>query len=61
MKFTTVKAKLDLDSVGINSQTGDFLTRSLAEVINTDQINTLVVKSWLDRAGTSSKGKALRL
>ncbi|KAH8835713.1 P-loop containing nucleoside triphosphate hydrolase protein [Flagelloscypha sp. PMI_526] len=50
VKFTTVKAKLDLDSVGINSQTGDFLTRSLAEVINTDQINNLVVKSWLDRA-----------
>ncbi|KAF8327906.1 P-loop containing nucleoside triphosphate hydrolase protein [Cantharellus anzutake] len=50
VRFTSVKAQVDLSRVSINSGTGDFNARSLAHVINTSSINKLVVQSWLDRA-----------
>lgn len=52
IRFTTVRAKLDLKSVTLNSKTGDFNPTSLAQVVNTPAVNSLVVQTWLDRAGT---------
>ena len=51
VRFTSVDANIDLKDVTINSRTGDFNPTSLAQVINTDTINRLVVQTWLDRAG----------
>lgn len=53
VRFTTVRAQLNLKDVTINTRTGDFNPTSLAHVINTDTINRLVVQSWIDRAGIS--------
>ena len=55
VRFTSVKADIDLGSVPVNSGTGDFNTSSLASVINTETINELVVRTWIDRACTSNK------
>ncbi|KAF4605167.1 hypothetical protein EYR40_003950 [Pleurotus pulmonarius] len=52
VRFTTVRAQLNLKDVTINTRTGDFNPTSLAHVINTDTINRLVVQSWIDRAGS---------
>jgi hypothetical protein len=51
MRFTSVKADLNLKEVTLNAQTGDFNPASLAEQLNQRPINELVVKSWIDRAG----------
>lgn len=51
VRFTSVKAQIDLSGVTVNSKSGDFNATSLAHVINTVTINSLVVQSWLDRAG----------
>ncbi|KAG8972126.1 hypothetical protein FRC05_010294 [Tulasnella sp. 425] len=48
--FTTVQAKIDLSGVTVSTTTGDFNPTSLAHVVNTDSINKLVVRTWLDRA-----------
>ncbi|KAL6309906.1 P-loop containing nucleoside triphosphate hydrolase protein [Sparassis latifolia] len=50
VRFTSVKANIDLSGVTVNSRTGDFNPTSLAHVINTDVVNKLVVQTWLDRA-----------
>jgi len=50
IRFTSVKASLKLDSIPLNSQTGDFNTSSLANHINIEPLRELVVKSWIDRA-----------
>ncbi|KAF9237313.1 P-loop containing nucleoside triphosphate hydrolase protein [Melanogaster broomeanus] len=50
VRFTSVKANIDLQGVTVNSRTGDFNATSLAHIINTDTINNLVVRAWLDRA-----------
>ncbi|KAF5385447.1 hypothetical protein D9757_005321 [Collybiopsis confluens] len=50
VRFTTVQANIDLKHVTVNSRTGDFNATSLAHVINTDNVNQLVVQTWLDRA-----------
>ncbi|KAF9496149.1 P-loop containing nucleoside triphosphate hydrolase protein [Pleurotus eryngii] len=55
VRFTTVRAQLNLKDVTINTRTGDFNPTGLAHVINTDTINRLVVQSWIDRAGRSRK------
>jgi ATP-dependent helicase IRC3 len=52
VRFTTVKANIDLSNVTVNSRSGDFQASSLAHVINTPQVNNLVVKTWLDKAGS---------
>jgi ATP-dependent helicase IRC3 len=51
VRFTTVKANIDLSNVTVNSRSGDFQASSLAHVINTPQVNDLVVKTWMDKAG----------
>ncbi|KAH7104237.1 P-loop containing nucleoside triphosphate hydrolase protein [Auriculariales sp. MPI-PUGE-AT-0066] len=48
VRFTSVKAQLDLSDVTINGSTGDFNATSLAHVINTDTINKLVFQAWVD-------------
>ncbi len=51
MRFTTVRANIDLSEVTVNSRTGDFNPTSLAHVVNTDTVNELIVRTWLDKAG----------
>lgn len=50
VRFTSVKAKIDLSNVTINGRNGDFNATSLASVINKPTINKLVVQSWLEKA-----------
>jgi len=50
VRFTTVKADLNLEGVTVNSRTGDYNPSSLAEVVNAETINELVVRTWIDRA-----------
>lgn len=52
VRFTTVRAKINLQDVSINGRNGDFNPTSLAQVVNTDTMNNVVVKSWIDRACT---------
>ena len=51
VRFTSVRAKMNLSDVTINGRNGDFNPTSLAQVINTDTINNMVVRAWIDRAG----------
>ncbi|KAI0032731.1 P-loop containing nucleoside triphosphate hydrolase protein [Vararia minispora EC-137] len=50
VRFTTVRANIDLKQVTINSHSGDFNATSLAHVINTGTVNKLVVQAWMDKA-----------
>ncbi|KAH9858111.1 P-loop containing nucleoside triphosphate hydrolase protein [Lenzites betulinus] len=50
VRFTTVRANIDLSNVTINSRSGEFNPTSLAHVVNTDVVNELVVRTWLDKA-----------
>ncbi|TFK93509.1 P-loop containing nucleoside triphosphate hydrolase protein [Polyporus arcularius HHB13444] len=50
VRFTTVRANIDLSEVTVNSRTGDFNPTSLAHVVNTDTVNELIVRTWLDKA-----------
>jgi hypothetical protein len=52
VRFTTVNANIDLSAVTISQGNGDFVAASLAQVMNTDAINSVVVQSWIDKAGT---------
>jgi hypothetical protein len=52
VRFTSVRAKLNLEDVAINGRSGDFVATSLAQVVNTSVVNELVVKAWIDRACT---------
>ncbi|KAF9568440.1 P-loop containing nucleoside triphosphate hydrolase protein [Agrocybe pediades] len=52
VRFTTVKAKMNLREVSVNSATGDYSPTSLARIINSETMNELVVKAWLDRAAS---------
>ena len=54
-RFTTVKAHMDLADVGVNEGTGDFVKKRLSGKVNQPEVNELVVRTWLDRAGKSSK------
>lgn len=47
--FTTVEIKADLTKVG-SGVGGDFQTGALSTVINTEETNELVVKTWLAKA-----------
>ncbi|KAF9044602.1 P-loop containing nucleoside triphosphate hydrolase protein [Hymenopellis radicata] len=50
VRFTSVTANIDLKNVTVSSATGDFNPTSLAQVINTETLNKLVVQTWLDHA-----------
>ena len=51
MRFTCVQADIGLKDVSINSTTGDYNPTSLANAINTEPLNSLVVQTWLDKSG----------
>ena len=51
VRFTCVQANINLKEVTINSATGDYNPTSLASVINTETLNSLVVQTWLDKSG----------
>ena len=53
MRFTCVRADINLKEVTINSATGDYNPTSPANVINTETLNLLVVQTWLDKSGVS--------
>ncbi|KAI0257368.1 P-loop containing nucleoside triphosphate hydrolase protein [Lactifluus subvellereus] len=55
VRFTTVKANIDLNGVTINTHSGDFSPSGLVHVINTETLNKLVVQTWLDRAAGDRK------
>jgi ATP-dependent helicase IRC3 len=59
VRFTTVKADIDLSGVTVNGANGDFNATSLAHVINTPTVNSLVVHTWLDKAGLSALASLL--
>lgn len=48
--FTTVKSTADISSVRKVSGAGDFVTSELSNAVNTDQVNTVTVRSWLAKA-----------
>ena len=45
-----MRASLNLDSLTVGKETNDFNVSKLAQVINTDTFNNLVVKSWIEKA-----------
>ncbi|KAJ7492668.1 P-loop containing nucleoside triphosphate hydrolase protein [Mycena latifolia] len=55
VRFTTVHASINLKDVTVNSRTGDFNPTSLAQVVNTETVNKMVVKAWMDKAGSARK------
>lgn len=50
IRFTAIKADLDLTAVRVSQTSGDFLARSLSSMTNTPVINRLIVGSWLEKA-----------
>ncbi|PWN48973.1 P-loop containing nucleoside triphosphate hydrolase protein [Violaceomyces palustris] len=50
IRFTSIKADIDLSSVKLNTNSSDFQTSSLASVVNTSVVNKVILKAWLDRA-----------
>ncbi|KAI0307989.1 P-loop containing nucleoside triphosphate hydrolase protein [Multifurca ochricompacta] len=55
VRFTTVKANINLKDVTISTHSGDFSATSLAHVINTETLNRLVIQTWLDKAAKERK------
>lgn len=51
MRFTCVQIDINLKGLSISPTTGDYNPTSLASVINTETMNSLVVKTWLDKSG----------
>ncbi|KAK2732379.1 GPI inositol deacylase [Myotisia sp. PD_48] len=47
--FTTVKSNADLSRVG-DAPNGDFQTRQLSSVVNTETTNEITVSAWISRA-----------
>ncbi|KIS66081.1 double-stranded DNA-dependent ATPase [Mycosarcoma maydis] len=50
IRFTSIKADIDLASVKISNLNSDFATSSLAAVVNTEVVNKIILKAWIDRA-----------
>lgn len=48
--FTTVKSTADITKVRKMPGAGDFITSELSNAVNTDQVNTITVRSWLAKA-----------
>jgi ATP-dependent helicase IRC3 len=49
VKFTTVESKADISRVR-NGASGDFQPGQLSRAVNTDQVNDITVRAWLNRA-----------
>jgi ATP-dependent helicase IRC3 len=58
VRLTSVKVSLDLNKVTLNPN-GDFATGSLARVMNTPDMNDMVVRTWLDRAASDGRKSTL--
>ncbi|KAJ9478566.1 putative ATP-dependent helicase IRC3 [Pseudozyma hubeiensis] len=52
IRFTSIKTDIDLASVKISNLNSDFATSSLASVVNTEVVNRIILKAWIDRAHT---------
>lgn len=50
IRFTSIKADIDLASVKLSNLNSDFAPSSLAAVVNTDVVNQIVLRAWIDRA-----------
>jgi ATP-dependent helicase IRC3 len=50
-RFTTIKADMRLAECAVSERTGDFVGKGLSGMVNTKEVNELVVRTWLDRAG----------
>lgn len=48
--FTTVQSTADITKVRKMPGAGDFVTSELSNAVNTDQVNTITVRSWLAKA-----------
>lgn len=55
IRFTAIKADLDLAAVRVSPRSGDFLPRSLSSQTNTPVINRLIVGSWLKKASSDRR------
>ncbi|CAO1631835.1 unnamed protein product [Sympodiomycopsis kandeliae] len=55
IRFTAIKANLDLTAVRVSPRSGDFLPRSLSSMTNTPVINRLIVGSWLKKTGSTRR------
>ena len=47
LRFTTIQGHFDLS--GASTSNGDFVSSSLAKIVNQPQVNGIVVRTWLDR------------
>lgn len=54
VQYTSVDADLNLGSIAVTTTNGDFDSRDLEKVVNTDAVNELVVLSWRSRECRSS-------
>lgn len=53
-RFVSIEVDMDLEGVEVRGGIqGDYVASSLAEVVDTPEINNLVVATWRDRAGAS--------
>lgn len=48
--FTTVQSTADISEVRKMPGAGDFVTSELSNAVNTDQVNSITVRSWLAKA-----------
>ncbi|KAE8270069.1 hypothetical protein A4X09_0g2281 [Tilletia walkeri] len=55
VRFTSVRTSLDLASVPTSAASHDFRTSALGELMNTRALNQVIVRTWLDRAGTGPR------
>jgi len=51
VQFTTVQTQVDLSAVRENR--GDFNIADLSQAVNTTQTNSITVRAWLEKAGTT--------
>lgn len=55
-KFTTVKVDVDLSSVEVTSATDDFKLDKLSKVMNTPQVNEIVLKTYMHKSAEQVGG-----
>ncbi|WFD34485.1 Putative ATP-dependent helicase IRC3 [Malassezia cuniculi] len=53
LRFTAIRGRFDLS--GAKSTGGDFVTSSLARIVNQPEVNEIIVRTWLDRAYNSRR------
>lgn len=53
MCFTVKRTPMDLTKVPVSGRSGDFNSTCLAAVINTPEMNGMIVNIWLNIAGAN--------